>query len=187
MDKGLMQGMVRLCRHARRLRALPGDARGTSVIEFAIIALPLITLLLVILETALVFLVQQNLETAAERTVRQIMTGTVQRSGMSQAQFKNMLCGNLPSFMQCSNVMVDVRVATSFADAQTGTPAVTYDSSGNPNNVWAFQPGGSGDIVVMRSMYVWSAVTAPMGFNLSNLTGNRRLMVATNVVKTEPY
>lgn len=155
--------------------------------EFAIIAPAFIALLLAIVQITLLFFVQQNLETVAENAVRKLMTGSAQRAGMTQAQFKQKVCDDLPAFMKCANVMIDVRVATSFSGANTAPPTITYDSSGNPNNSWQWAPGGTGDIVVVKTMYIWDVAGGPLGFDISTMSKNRRLLVATSVFKTEPY
>lgn len=171
----------------RRGRALGKDERGAAVIEFAFIAAPLIALLIAILETSLTFFAQQTLETTAESAARQIVTGQAQRAGLTQAQFQNMVCGKLPSFMQCTKVMVDVQTATSFAAANTGLPTITFDSAGNPTNTWQFQMGNAGDIVTVRIMYLWPVVPGPLGFSLANAGANTRVLLATQVFKSEPY
>ncbi|WEK43053.1 MAG: pilus assembly protein [Candidatus Sphingomonas colombiensis] len=171
----------------RSLRAIVSDRRGATIIEFAAVAAPLIALLIAILQTALVFFSQQALETSAERTARQLITGAAQSGGMTQTAFKTAACGNLPAFMQCANMMIDVQNASSFASVNVSAPVLTYDSNGNVTNTWGFAPGGAGSIIVMRTMYRLPVVSGPLGFNLSNMTGSQRLLIATSVFKTEPY
>lgn len=182
----------RLClsRFGRRLRdhlAIRRDQRGAAIIEFAMVAAPFAALLVAIAQTSIVFFGQQNLETTAQKVARQLTTGAVQKAGLSKAQFDALVCSKLPSFMPCNAVMVDLRVANSFSAAETGMPALTYDGSGKITNSWNYQPGNPGDILVLRVMYIWGVTTAPLGFDLSNMGPNKRLMVATSVFKTEPY
>jgi len=165
----------------------PPDRRGVSAIEFALVAAPLAALILAILQTALIFFAQQALQSGAEETARQLVTGTAQSSGMTQATFHAAACKNLPPFMNCGNMMVDVQSTGSFATINTSPPTLTYDSNGNLTNNWAFTPGGPGSIVIMRMMYMLPVVGGPLGFNLSNMNGSRRLLIATAVFKTEPY
>ncbi|RIA36682.1 Flp pilus assembly protein TadG [Hephaestia caeni] len=170
----------------RRARALARDTRGATIIEFAIVALPFIALLIAILQTSLVFFAQQTLETTSEETARQLVTGAAQKAGMSKSDFKEAACENLPSFMSCDNLMIDVQTVDSFADADTKAPALQYDSDGKVENNWKFEPGGAGSIVVMRTMYLFPVIGGPFGFDLSN-SGDRRLLIATSVFKSEPY
>ncbi|WP_298673428.1 TadE/TadG family type IV pilus assembly protein [uncultured Sphingomonas sp.] len=177
----------RVARGRRALRSLIRDRRGATILEFAAVAAPFIALVLAILQTALVFFSQQALETSAERTARQLITGAAQSGGMTPTAFKAAACANLPAFMKCANLMIDVQNASSFAAVNVSAPALTYDSNGNVTNTWGFSPGGAGSIVVMRTMYRLPVVGAPLGFNLSNMAGSQRLLIATSVFKTEPY
>jgi len=168
-----------------RLRTLPRDRSAATIIEFAIVAAPFIALLLATLQTSLVFFSQQCLETVSEETSRQILTGAVRTGNTGIDDFHQIACNNLPSFMSCANLMVDVQTADSFADVDTSTPSL-YDEDGNPRT-WLFNTGGPGDIVVMRTMYLLPVIGGPLGFSLANAGGNRRLLVATAVFRTEPY
>lgn len=172
---------------SRRARTLAGDRRGATAIEFAIVIIPFIALLIAIFQTSLVFFAQQTLETTSEETARQLVTGAAQKVGMGQADFKAAACENLPVFMSCDNLMIDVQTATSFANVDTAAPVLTYKHNGTIDNVWQFSPGGAGSIVVMRTMYAFPVVDGPLGFGLSNMTGGRRLLIATAVFKSEPY
>jgi Flp pilus assembly protein TadG len=169
----------------RGTKALARNKRGATIIEFAIVAAPFVALLIATLQTSLVFFAQQTLETVSEETSRQILTGAVQKAGMSQDDFHKLACNNLPSYMNCANLMVDVQTADSFADVDTSTPSL-YDKDGNPKT-WQFNTGGAGDIVVMRTMYLLPVVGGPLGFNLANADSSHRLLIATAVFQTEPY
>ena len=54
-------------------------------------------------------------------------------------------------------------------------------------NNFSYQPGGPGDIVVVRLFYQWPVYVSLLGFNLSNMTGGKRLLVATAAFRNEPY
>jgi len=174
-------------RTVRPLDALRKDERGTTVIEFAFVAGPFMALIIGILQVSLAFFAQQNLETTAEKSVRQLLTGQAQSSNMTKAQFRTLVCSKLPSFMKCSNVLVDVQVASDFAAANTGVPTLTYDSNGNMTNSWVYKPGAPGEITVARIMYIWDTSKGPLGFDISTMSGAKRLLIATSVFKTEPY
>jgi Flp pilus assembly protein TadG len=173
------------------LTSLRKDTRGAAAMEFAFIATPLAALMVAALQTSLVFFAQQNLESAAEKSVRQIMTGQAQKANMSQASFKALVCSKLPAFMGGSDcatkLMVDVKTAATFAAASTAPPTVTFDSSGNVTNNWSYAPGQGGAINIVRIMYLWDTPGGPLGFDLSTMSSNRRLLYAVSVFKTEPF
>ena len=171
-----------------RLRALRRDRSGATIIEFALVAAPFIALILATLQTSLVFFAQQSLETAAEETARDLVTGKAQQSNWVLQDFQQDACSHLYSFMKCPNLMVDVQRADSLAAIDTSTPTITYKKDGSiDQSKWQFNPGQPGDIVVMRMMYVLPVISGPLGFNLSNMQGSRRLLVATSVFRSEPY
>ena len=155
--------------------------------EFALVATPLAALMVAILQTSLTFFAQQNLESVAEKAVRQLVTGQAQKANTTQAQFKTLVCSKLPIFMKCANVYVDVQSATSFSNANTAPPTLTYDSNGAVTNAWVYSPQGAGAINVVRIMYAWQVGAGPLGFDISTMSSQRRLLVATSVFKTEPY
>lgn len=172
---------------ARTVATLRRDRRGAALVEFAIIVGPFLALIIAILQTSLTYFAQQNLETTAEKSVRQLLTGSAQKSGMTKPQFQTLVCSKLPAFMSCSNVIVDVQAASNFSSANTGTPTLTYDADGNVNNSWVYQPGVPGQITVARIMYVWDVSKGPLGFDLSTMSNGKRLLIATSVFQTEPY
>jgi Flp pilus assembly protein TadG len=186
-----MRGTTRLPAVRRLLgrgtKALARNKRGATIIEFAIVAAPFVALILATIQTSLVFFAQQTLETTAEKTARQLVTDQAQNAGMTQAQFKAAACANLPSFMSCSNLMIDVQTADSFADADTSTPVLTYDKNNNITNSWKFDAGSPGSIIVMRTMYLFPVIPVPLGFNLASAGNGKDLLIATSVFKSEAY
>ena len=163
------------------------DRRGVTIVEFAFIAGPLMALLIAILQVSLTFFAQQNLETVAEKSTRVLMTGEAQSSKMSQSAYKALACSQLPKFMKCANLMIDVSVANSFSSANIASPSITYNASGQPNNAWAYNTGSPGEIVIVKTMYVWDVTKGPMGFDLSTMSAGKRLLIATSVFRTEFY
>ena len=168
----------------RRWRVFFADTKGATAVEFALVATPFIGLLVGIIQTFLVFFSQQLLETAVNQSSRQILTGQAQAQSMTQGQFANVVCSNLPILFNCNNVMIDVEVAGSWTTANAGAPTLTYDSNGNVTNTWQFSPGNPGDIVVVRVMYLWPVFTAPL---LANLSNGNRLIMASSAFQNEAY
>jgi hypothetical protein len=50
-----------------------------------------------------------------------------------------------------------------------------------------YNPGGHGDIVVVRLFYAWPLFVTGLGYNISNLSGSKRLLVATAAFRNEPF
>jgi hypothetical protein len=54
-------------------------------------------------------------------------------------------------------------------------------------NVWLFNPGNPGDIVIVRVMYQWPVFMGPLGFTLANLSNGNRLIMASTAFQNESY
>ena len=180
----------RLASGRRRAAMAAGFARrddGAAALEFAIVAAPFIALLLATVQTTLAFFAGQVLESAVADSSRSILTGSAQSASMSQSGFATAVCGKVQALFNCSKLMIDVQTANSFGAANTSMPTLTFDSHGNVNNAWQFQPGNPGDIVVMRVMYQWPVFLGPLGLSLSNESNGNLLLMATATFKNEPY
>lgn len=170
---------------ARAVRRLISQQDGAAAVEFGLVAAPFLALVFAIMETALVFFSGQALETAVSDSSRLIMTGQAQQQGFNQAAFKNAVCAKIYGLFDCQNgVYVDVKTYTSFASINMSNP---LDANGNFVNDFQYQPGGPGDIVVVRLFYQWPVYVSLLGFNMQNMAGNKRLLVATMAFRNEPY
>jgi len=160
---------------------------GEAAVEYAMVSLPFLGLVFAIVQTAVVFMAQQQLETATEQAARYVLTGQVQDGGLTQAQFATLVCQQISALFNCNNLMIDMQTASSYSSINTSLPTLTFNSGGQVTNSWSFTPGNPGAIIVMRVMYQWPLVTGPLSFNLANLPNGNRLLMATAVFKNEPY
>ena len=162
------------------------EAAATSV-EMAMVAAPFLALIIAGVQLGIVYLSQAALEVATEKSARLVLTGTEQNAGTTQQQFLAVVCSKLPAILtNCSNLMVDAQVYTTFSSGNTSTPTITYNADGTVSNQWQYNVGGSNDIVVMRVMYLLPVVSA-LTFGIGNQRNNMHLLMATAVFKNEPY
>jgi Flp pilus assembly protein TadG len=180
----------------KALHRFRGSRDGSAAVEFALVAPIFFALLFAIIETALMFFASQVLETITQNSARVVLTGQAQSgsvtacavSGVStpctQATFKTYVCSQIPALFDCNNLYVDV---TSFSSFSAVTLPTHIDASGNFDTSTGYSPGNAGDIVVVRLFYQWPLFVTGLGYNISNLTGNKRLLVATAAFKNEPY
>ena len=61
------------------------------------------------------------------------------------------------------------------------------DANGNLKTNFGYPPGGPGEIVVVRLMYQLPVYASVLGFNLSDMSGSKRLVMATAAFRNEPY
>lgn len=176
----------------RRLAARSALARrfirqqdGVAAVEFALVATPFLALTFAIIESALVFFAGQTLEAANAAAARLILTGQAQTAGYSAADFKTQVCNRVASLFNCSSgIYVDVKTYTNFGSVSTASPVVNGKLQ---TSDMTYTPGGPGCIVKVAVYYEWPIYVALLGNQISNLSGNKKLLVATAVFRNEPY
>lgn len=177
------------------LRRFCRNRRASAAVEFALVAPVFFALLFAIIETALMFFASQVLETITQDSARIVQTGQAMTPGgvsptqtgsLSQAQFKSYVCGQIPALFDCNGISVDVEKydPESFASVTFNSQ---IDASGNFINNMQYDPGGPGDIVVVKLFYQWPLFVTGLGYNIANLSGSKRLLVATAAFQNEPY
>jgi Flp pilus assembly protein TadG len=181
-------------KRGNRFAAFIKDRKGATAVEFALIATPFLALIAALIQTFLLFFAQSQLESAVRQSARQILTGQVQSQDASltlaqaTAAFQNTVCtsNNAAVLFTCAGLMIDVQVASQWSAANTGMPTLTYNSNGTVSNIWQFNPGNAGDIVVVRVMYLWPVFFGPIAFNLANQANGSRLIMASTAFQNEP-
>jgi Flp pilus assembly protein TadG len=186
MKPQLSPGVLKRLRFAGGpvLARLRDCRKGATAVEFGLIAVPFFALLMAILQTGLVFLAQEQLQTATSQAARLIMTGQAQKQGLSASQFQQDVCGNTVAMLSCSGIYVNVQKFSTFSGMTMLNPV----SGGNFNNAaMNFNAGGPGDIILVQTFYQWPVIPGLLGLNLSNMNGNNLLLVGTAVFRNEPY
>lgn len=178
----------------RLLSKFRKDNRGTTAVEFAIVGAPFLYLLAVIMEMGLMLFTEYTLEHGTAQAARLIRTGQVQNGGQSEADFKQVVCDNVV-FLDCeTRLHVDVRKYDDFASVSAPS-SITTDADGNSEisediSVGArFEPGGPGDVVVVRVYYDWTLFVPniPGMSGFANLQNHRRLLSSVFAFQNEPY
>jgi Flp pilus assembly protein TadG len=171
----------------RLLSRFRTNRRGSVAIEFSLIALPFFALLYAIIETALIFFASQVLETTVQDTSRLILTGQAQTAAtpFTAQKFKDAVCTRLTVMFDCPNgIFVDVQSYSAFTNVKIVDP---IDGGKNFVPAMQYKPGSAGDIVVVRLFYQWPLIVTGLGYNVTNLTGSKRLLTATAAFRNEPY
>jgi Flp pilus assembly protein TadG len=167
------------------MRRFRRNSGGASAIEFALVAPLFIGLLFAIIETAMMFFASQVLETVTQDSARQIFTGQAQNQALTAAQFKTLVCSKVVALFDCANgITVDVQNYPQFGSVNVSSAIDASKNFTNPNN---YNPGGPGDIVVVRLFYQWPVIITTFGYDLSTLGNGKRLLTATAAFQNEPY
>ena len=168
---------------ATLLRRFRRNRKGDAVVQFALVAPMFFALLFAIIESALMFFATQVLETITQDSARMILTGQAQNANYTASNYKTYVCGKIPALFSCSGLYVDVQSYNAFSSITISSQI----SGGAFVNNMQYNPGGPGDIVVVRLFYEWPQFVTGLGYNITNLSGNKRLLAATAAFQNEPY
>lgn len=158
---------------------------GSAAVEFAFIAAPFFLIIFATLEVALFFLGAAVIENGVAEAARDIRTGRVQTAGQTEADFRAAICQRIDAIADCSRLRVDVRTFENFSDSTFDSP---LDADGEIDDTdFRFEPGGAGDVVVVRAFYDWPLFAPGMVSGMSNMANNRRLVSATTAFRNEPF
>ncbi len=186
----------------RRWRGFARDESGVTAIEFGLLAVPFFSILGAILETSLVFLSGQVLESAVQDASRLIRTGQAQSAGMNAAAFKDLVCdGTFGLIRDCNGLHVEVRVVNTFNDVNVSAPVNWTCAAPGPGQTQAqadaacatwtrpegYSPGVGSSIVTVQVYYKWPVIVPFGGLGLSNLPDGRRVLGAAAVFRNEPF
>ena len=171
---------------------------GATAVEFALVALPFLSLLAVILQTSLMVWASRNLDDALQRAGRTIYTGQFQKANTGQsdattllANMKTAICGasasRVPTVFDCSTLKLNVVLSTSFANGTVPTPLdlKTGDwTKGFGTNYACAQPGA---IVVFTAAAKYRVAFSFLYAGLPGFGDGARLLQSTAVFRAEPY
>jgi Flp pilus assembly protein TadG len=192
---------ARVAARGGRYRA---DEGAATAVEFSLILVPFLAILFAIFEAAFMFLNHEALENVTANAARRLLTGEIQGGAPAtqKATFVNMICPTsgprpasaLPRNFDCNKVIIDVRKSGDF-NANLDTTNALY---ADPSKA-VFQPGGPGDVNVVRVIYpqpVYLSILS--GFGASSIQTSRagqaivdgvwtRIIMGISVFKVEPY
>jgi Flp pilus assembly protein TadG len=158
------------------------DDSGATAVEFAMVSVPFLGLLFAIFQTAYLFLVQQAVDAAATTGARNILTGQTMSANITSASTfaSKVICPNLPAFLSCSSLIIDVRSASSSSWSSLNTASDFLNSSSNK-----FCIGNPNDIVIVRIIYPVPAFLSIMTLSASlggagKMTAGQSLQTSTN-------
>ncbi|GBF27683.1 hypothetical protein MnTg02_02742 [bacterium MnTg02] len=171
------------CRLMRRLKR---DCSGASMVEFSLIAGLFLFLIFAVLDIALIYWANFELENATNDAARLIRTGQVQKDPpMGAATFKSQICAKTAILWDCSGkLQVNVEGFNTFADV---APVDPFDAAGELKQSFAFQPGGGEDIVLVTTFYEWQPFGFFPGLALSNMSNGNLLLRAALTFRNEPF
>ncbi|MDR3494274.1 MAG: pilus assembly protein [Ancalomicrobiaceae bacterium] len=171
-----------------RAGRLGRDERGVAAIEFAMIGVPFFAIIFAIVQTTLVFLADQLLDTAVTDASRQIRTGQAYSTGLSPADFKKSVCSKLmlKYLIDCNNLYLNVTTVTNFASANL-TPPTIDPKTGKLPTTTSYIIGGSSDIVVVSAYYLFPTLFSNFGLSMADQSNGTRLLGSVAAFRNEPF
>lgn len=171
-----------------RWKSLARDTRGTTMIEFAILAPIFFAILAAILQTSVQYFAAQVLESGVYDASRTIRVGLAQRENWSATDYKKNICDRLYGlFGDCSDLYVNVRQIADFQSADSSVPldpTCVKDCEWTEDDV--FTPGGSSGVVLVQVYYRYPTFVQ-IPFAPNTLADGRTLFSAATVFRNEPF
>lgn len=176
------------------LKILLFDRKGSTVLEFAILAPIYLTIIMAIFEIAVNAYYQGLVDKAVSGAGRLVMTGKIASSNMTQAAFKQAACGQgqtgAQSGLDCSKLTVSIkRVGGSFYSHMVGVLgnggiwSLTPKLDGVNGNPEVYCPGDPSEIVYIQMTYPALQFT-PLPVSTS-MFGD--WLVGSTAVRNEPF
>ena len=156
--------------------SLRRNDRGATMLEFSLVAFPILMLLMGTVEIGFIYWGTKELENATGTGARYLRTGQAQQGNWSSSDLKVEICKRTSVLFDCATKLrIDVVSAASFASF---APVAPLDDSGKLKGdaSFSYAPGGRNDVVLVRSFYPWT-----------RLLGGSQLLRAAVPVRNEPF
>ncbi|KKB08178.1 TadE/TadG family type IV pilus assembly protein [Devosia chinhatensis] len=172
-----------------RRRALLRDESGATAIEFGLLSFPFFLIVAAILQTSVVFLATQVLESAVHDASRQIRTGQAQQSAATLSDFRQQVCDRLFGlFPNCTGLHLRVVEVTNF---QSATVTVPVDPACAQNCLWTspeiWTPGAGKSVILVQVYYRYPVLIQLGPLGMANLADGNRLLGTATVFQNEPF
>jgi Flp pilus assembly protein TadG len=170
------------------------NRRGSTAIEFSILALPFALLVFAILESCISFAGQEVMANITDDVARQLRTGQLRPADVAGGKLTTLICGRLQIIVSTDcpqQLLVDLREYPTFADAATATFKIQNGDvvlmQGTNSQTFANTPGLAESKNMLRVFYKWPVVTDLMARSMANLNGGRTLHFASVTWQNEPF
>ncbi len=182
------------------------DEEGVAAIEFAMLAAPFFLILFSVMEIAMVFFGNSNIEYATREAARLVRTGQAQTGAdfaredddndgvlntgsITASEFKNLVCANMFMVTDCkTKIHIQVKTFNSWNDidaSQLTLPIAGGVHSTSMHN--EFEQPASCKVTIVRTFLERDLIAQIPGIGISNLSNGNLLQVGAAIFQTEPY
>jgi len=170
------------------LRRFVRNRKGSTAIEFTLLAIPFSMLVFAVLESSISFAAQQVMANAADDIARQFRTGQIKADDFSKQEVRDLICGRMQIVVSpgCPGLEVDFRSYATFA--QAAQVRVKFENDGDlDTDEFDILPGDSMSKNMLRVFYRWPVITDFMRKSMANLPDGKTLHFASVTWQNEPY
>ncbi|WP_245460395.1 TadE/TadG family type IV pilus assembly protein [Mesorhizobium sp. M1B.F.Ca.ET.045.04.1.1] len=174
------------------------DRRGSTALEFAMLAMPFALLVFAILESCISFAGQEVMANVTDDIARQLRTGQLRKANVTEASIKTLICDrmaimvttNCPGSEPNASLLVDLREYATFADAAAaGFKIVNKEIvlTGTTSTTFTVSPGLAESKNMLRVFYKWPVMTDFLAKQMANLKDGKTLHFASVTWQNEPF
>lgn len=169
-----------------RVRDFARDEHGVTAIEFGVLAVPFFTVILAIIQTAVMFLIAQVLDSALEDASRKVRTG--EAASYTLDTFRDYICQSTYNLVDCSKIQIKSQQLSDFTKINEAVPQTCNTTTCTWTTDWQnFDPGKGKYVMQVSAYYRYPLMIVLPYFNLKNQPDNYRLLSAIRVFRNEPY
>ena len=162
------------------------DRRGSTAVEFVLLAAPFLGLIFAIIESSVSFAAHQVTANAVEDLARDLRTGTLKQADASPAFVRDYICERIDILVAngCPDLYIDLKTY-----AEYNQVPLTIPLAGGDLNTSGFDitPGGARTINQLRVFYKWPYYTDFISAKLAELPEGKTLIFATTTWRNEPF
>lgn len=178
----ILKRAIRLSKY----RSFAQNARGSVLVEFALLAIPFFALVGAMIEMAVLLLGSAILDAAVDTASRKIRTGQAHAANYTLTSYRAEVCSHTYGLFDCSGLRIMVTPISDFGSASLSTNAVDL-TDGSWDAAETYSHGASSTIVLAQVFYKWPTYLDFFHFDLASLPDDTRLMSAARLFQNEPF
>jgi Flp pilus assembly protein TadG len=180
---------------SRLLRQWKTDDRGSTALEFSIVAIPFFMFIMGLIGCAFYFFISNAIEKGMDQTSRLIRTGAARDSKMTVAEFKQSICDGAGQWINCNQMQIFVKAfGQDWSALAQDKPQACVDANGvvqtNPapgTDLIASYSGNADEVVVVTACYKWDFPSKLPLFTFGNMADGSLMLQTATAFKSEPY